>query len=69
MVEHTGFEPVIVSAPIPKSAHFTGFSRTALFESPPAVDKFCPRFCPKQKKTTSGAGEVVHLFGSIYIGV
>lgn len=38
MVEHTGLEPVFVSAHVPKNAHFTGFSRTELFESPPTVD-------------------------------
>lgn len=38
MVEHTGLEPVLVSAHVPKNALFTGFSRTVLFESPPAVD-------------------------------
>lgn len=40
MVEHTGLEPVFVSAPIPKSAYFMDFSRTDIFESPPTVDKF-----------------------------
>lgn len=38
MVEHTGLEPVFVSAHVPKNALFMGLSRTDIFESPPTVD-------------------------------